>query len=470
MAKVVTTRLGTQDGSVPLGGPGSGNWGHAGRKGQRGGSLPKGVAVSIKSYKDAEARRAAAKAGKGGDVGNGLDGATTKAFGNDPNKTYDFQFKVVSLSSLIASNTSTGSVNPDYDPTLQPRDRSRAASQAQIDDMARNLTPEALLWDFHQLDKGAPIIGDDMMVESGNGRTLALQRAKDLYPEKFAEYQKQLATMAEQYGLKPDDVAALKDGVLVRVNRTDMDRAAFAQEANASAVLRMSPLETAAVDAGKIKSDWLNGLTVNEGQSIDEALRSASNRDFVRKFAGELPATERATLMRADGSLNRMGLWRIKAAIFSKVFPGEAGSRLADTFLESLDSNIRNFESAIGDIMPKLARAESLIASGQRDKSLSLAGDVSKAIDMLARLKESGMSVTQYVNQTMMFGRETTPRQDRILQAFDGISRSRKEIRLSLERYADGVINAPDPRQSTLFGSVAVTTESLLAQLLKGLE
>ncbi len=50
--KMISKPLGTPSVGVPLGGPGSGNWGHAGRKGKRGGSLPRGEAVSIKSGKD----------------------------------------------------------------------------------------------------------------------------------------------------------------------------------------------------------------------------------------------------------------------------------------------------------------------------------------------------------------------------------------------------------------------------------
>lgn len=57
----ITTPLGSQyDGALPLGGAGSGNWGHAGRKGQRGGSAA-GM-MSIKGGRTAKARQAAAKA------------------------------------------------------------------------------------------------------------------------------------------------------------------------------------------------------------------------------------------------------------------------------------------------------------------------------------------------------------------------------------------------------------------------
>ena len=451
----ISIPLGSQySSSIPLGGKGSGNWRHKGRPGEVGGSLPGGGKGAAESEERARQLR----------------GIKTKAFGNDPNQMYDFEFRVLSLDDLKASNTNSGAVNPDYDKELQPRDRSRAASQAQIDNMAENLSPDALLWEFHQLDKGPMIIGEDMMIESGNGRALALMRARDFYPEQYEEYQNALSAIVDDYGIDPGVLPDIEDPVLIRLRLSDVDRAAFSKECNAPVVLQMSPLEQAGVDSAKIKDTWLNTLVVQEGQSIDQALRTAANRSFVKKFMGEIGANARATLMRSDGSVNRMGLWRIKAALFSKVFPGEAGHRLAETFLESLDSNIKNFENAIGDIMPRLAQAESLIASGQRGSDLSLVTDFSKAIDMLARLKESEITVSQYIGQGSLWERETNPRQDRILSAFEGISRSRKQIRLSFGRYADAVIASPKTGQTTLFGGMALTPETLLKRMLEGLE
>ncbi len=54
--KTISTKLGSREGlalgtpqGLPLGGPGSGNWGHAGRKGKRGGSAPASYQVGITS-------------------------------------------------------------------------------------------------------------------------------------------------------------------------------------------------------------------------------------------------------------------------------------------------------------------------------------------------------------------------------------------------------------------------------------
>jgi hypothetical protein len=485
------------------GGPGSGNWAHAGRPGERGGSGPGGGLAAIggkRGHSSMErqalsrrtrgkegwiggkpptaaamtgtvrakiAARKAAEAGRAARVSTATaEGNETQAFGQDPNKKYVFKMKVVELDSLVASNKTSGEINPNYDQTLQPRLRDRAASELQIDNMARNLQPEALTWDFHQLDKGAPIIGADRMVESGNGRTLALQRARDNYPDQWDDYQKSLQDNLESHGIDPSDVSGMRNPVLVRERITDVDRAEFAQEANQAAVLQMSPLEKAKSDQRLITDASMNNLTVGEGQSVDQALRSSANAGFVKTFVGALPANEAGAMMRADGSLNRMGLWRVKAAMFSKTFPGEAGDRLADTFFESVDHTTRNFENAMGDSLPRLARAEALITSGQRGADLSLATDMSKAIDMHARIKEQGLSARDYVAQGSLWAKELNPSQERLLVGFADQSRSRAGIRNMLNTYADTIINAPNPAQGTLFGGVGVTRQEVLDRML----
>ncbi|MFP3398346.1 hypothetical protein SB749_18660, partial [Brevibacterium sp. SIMBA_078] len=86
------------------------------------------------------------------------------------------QYKVVEVEDLIASNTVGGAINPNFPTELQPRDRSKTASKLQVRQIASNL-------DFNRLGEstlassGSPIVGNDRVVESGNGRILAIQTA-----------------------------------------------------------------------------------------------------------------------------------------------------------------------------------------------------------------------------------------------------------------------------------------------------
>jgi 2'-5' RNA ligase len=395
------------------------------------------------------------------------DAAKTKAFGSDPTKTYEFKHEVVDLKDLVTSNTESGAINPAYTKELQPRNRERAASKQQVDKIAKTFVPEAALWDFHQLDKGPAIIGPDNMVESGNGRTIAMKKMAADHPEKWAEYQAKLKQHLSQAGLSEKDLEGKAQPVLVRRRLSQVDRAAFAQEANTAPVLQMSATEQALVDSKHISDAHIGRLEVGDDQTIDQALRSPKNRGFVSDFVGTLTPAERGPLMRGDGSLSQQGLWRVKAAVFTKTFPGEAGTRLADTFLESLDSNVKNFESGLSGALPKMAQADSLIKSGSRDKSLDISEDVSKSVDMLARLKEQGMPVQKFLNQGNMFGSELSGFQEKLLAHFDTMSRSAKQIRDFLNGYSDAVIAAPDPHQGNLFGpSDGPTKESIVNHLI----
>jgi chemotaxis protein histidine kinase CheA len=433
--------------------------------------------IRAKAQEEAKATRAAERAERAAQIAElkALRAAqkvtqrdpTTRAFGADPNRVYEFRYRVVPLDSLITSNTDSGAINPAYDSALQPRQRGRAASQRQIDQLAANLVPESLLWDFRTLDKGAMIVGDDLMVESGNGRALALRKARQLHPAQWEHYQRSLRENLDAAGLAADSLEGVDSPVLVRERVTVVDRAAFAREANAPPVLQMSTLEVARVDAGRITGDMVGQMTVREGQSIDQALRTKANADFVRSFIGTMSENEAALLQRKDGTLAQAGIRRIKAAMFVRTFEGESGERLAETFLEALDSDIKNFETAISASLPVLARAETLIGTGDRAADLSMADDISKSLDMLARLREADtISVSMYVGQSTLEERETTAFQDELLIYFDEIGRSPKKIREFLNSYAAAVEDAPHPDQVDLFGeSLSPSKESVFERI-----
>jgi hypothetical protein len=197
-------------------------------------------------------------------------------------------------------------------------------------------------------------------------------------------------------------------------------------------------------------------------------LRAASNRKFVQSFLGSLEENESAVLMRKDGTLNQMGIWRMKAALFTRAFPGESGERIAETFLEALDSDTKNFENAISATLPRISRVEALIASGQREEDMAMIDDVSRSLDVLARLREQDMLPTHYVEQSSLFERELTPFQERLLLHFDTVGKKPKQIRAFFNAYADLVEDAPHKGQVDMFGDrIAPTKDQLLDRILE---
>uniref|UniRef100_A0A6M3XDU4 DdrB-like domain-containing protein n=1 Tax=viral metagenome TaxID=1070528 RepID=A0A6M3XDU4_9ZZZZ len=387
-------------------------------------------------------------------------GATARAFGPDPSDVYDMRYRVVELDDLIPSHTEAFDINPLYPQELQPRIRDRAAAKLQVGRIINEFTPDALLVDQFALDRGPMIIGSDNVVESGNGRVIALNTMRREHPEKFASYEQGLRGMVSQYGIDPAQLEGMTSPVLVRERTTPVDRVSFTRMANDPSVLAMSPLEQAIQDSQSIN---LRGLWVpDETGNIDAILRSASNRDFVSRFLAGLPSNVQASLVDDAGQLNVMGLERIKAAMFARTYPSDAGLSLTETFFESIEPQIKNIESGLMASLPKMAQMEDLIRAGERAPELSIAEDLAKTVDVFARLKEQGMKVTDYLDQITLWERELNPFQEELLRHIDGMSRSPKQIREFIGEYADRVIASPSLQQDAMFRQARPTKGGIL--------
>ena len=132
------------------------------------------------------------------------------------------QFAIVPADSLVASNTADMEANPDYPQELQPRNRERTASLAQINDIVNNLDPERL-GESRLSSEGAPIVGaEDGVVESGNGRTIAIQRAYRDGAPGAKKYKEWLTQNAERFGLTSKAAQDIENPVLVRVRTGQM--------------------------------------------------------------------------------------------------------------------------------------------------------------------------------------------------------------------------------------------------------
>ncbi|MFL1053760.1 hypothetical protein ACJOCI_21590, partial [Acinetobacter baumannii] len=138
-------------------------------------------------------------------------------------------FALVDIDQVIASHTATGAENPNYPQELQPRDRSRESSQAWVQKTANDLDPESL-GRSGRADTGAPITGDDLVVESGNGRTMAIKLAYDR--GSADEYKQWLIDEADYFGFSSEQVQAIAQPILIRIRTTEIDRAQFAIDAN----------------------------------------------------------------------------------------------------------------------------------------------------------------------------------------------------------------------------------------------
>jgi hypothetical protein len=327
--------------------------------------------------------------------------------------------------------------------------------------MAANLDPEILLTDFHSLDRGTPIVGTDGVVESGNGRVMAIRLSAKEHPEVYAKYREGLKSTARSHHLAWNLVGKFDTPVLIRERTFEVDRKRFVIECNMSTIMESSPIEQARIDASKLTIDILSTIDVSDSE-IANALISPRNKVFMTAFIGNLAEVEQARLLGSQGNLNQEGVRRAVMAIFAAVFRGDNGLKMAELFYESTESNVCNCMHGIARSLGLLAKSETLANNGSRSADYSIGEDLSKAIIELSTIKSTPyMSVEDYLAQTQMLGRKLTPFQEIILYTLDRYSRSPKQIGSIISHYAQSVIDMKSLNQMPFMAFPSPTKEQL---------
>jgi hypothetical protein len=360
-------------------------------------------------------------------------------------KRIDFAYAVVDARDLIASNDDTLRPNPAYPQDVQPRDRTRATSEAQVSRIQKSLNPELLAASPRVAD-GAPIVGEDRVVESGNARTIGIRRAYRDGGEPAEGYSGWIRDHAAQFGIDPETIAGIEQPVLVRVRTTPVDRAEFAREANEGTVAAMSATERAGADAERLTPEMMEGLRFPDIGDINWN----QNRDFVQAFSRNVVApNEQGMMFDARGQLSIEGQQRLRNAILAKAYgDADAVARL----IENADNNVRNIGTGMLRAAPRIARLQADIAR-QALHPLDISEDIAAAVRKLSALREAGTRVDTYLAQQGMFDAELTPEARELLAAFDTHSRSSRQVADILRRYVDLAEGAGDPRQTNLLGA-----------------
>ena len=289
---------------------------------------------------------------------------------------------------------------------------------------------------------GAPIVGADGLVESGNARSIAIKRVYAGPGPQAAAYKDFLQAHAAEFGLMPEQVAGMQKPVLVRVRDTPVNRAEFARQANAPTVAMMSPAEQARADAARM--DLMDGLEPDESGDFS----GAASRGFVRRFMARLPVSEQAAMVDADGRLSSAGYARVRNAVLAKAWgAGEGGSDALARMTESLDDNTRSISRALMMAAPETARMREAIAAGARHDA-DIAGDVAAAAQEISRLREAGQSVQQALAQTDAFGDKHTPEARALMQFMADNARRPRRIAQLIQAYWQTLDAAGDPHQT----------------------
>lgn len=356
------------------------------------------------------------------------------------------KYELAEANDLVTSHDSDFRVNPAYPAEMQPRDRAGMPARDQVMSIAQNLQPERL-GPNPEANAGAPIVGPDNVVESGNGRAMAVRAAYSYGDERSGAYRAWL----ERSGY---DTTQFENPVLVGRRVTPMtpeERASFAHAANGSASLRMSATEQAMSDARHMGEDV---TSLHRGGDVN----SAANRDFVRSVVAKMPAGERGGMMTANGELSAAGVKRINAALVARAF-GDPDV-IARAF-DHADPNIKTIASAMVDSALPWAKMREAVTRGDIPSGHDITADVMQAVKTIMRQRDIGRPVWEGFAQGDAFQSDTSELASRLFFKDDARQRflSKKDIAENLSTFAHDVGKGVD-----LFNATPATAKDALSR------
>jgi hypothetical protein len=322
-------------------------------------------------------------------------------------------FEVVDAANLTAA---TGD--------LQNRDRSRASTDLQVQDIFSNFDP-VRLGESLESDRGSPIVGPDNTVESGNGRVMAINKVYDESPEKADAYR----NFIEGQGF---DTSGLERPVLVRrrIDRMTPDqRSKFVRESNMDTKLQLSTSEKAQTDAASLTPDVM-------GLMASPDVNASANQGFVRAFLSKLPTQEQAAFLDKDGRLSADGSRRLRTAVKSSAY-GDAD--LINTLDESQDNNIKSVGGALEDVAPAWRRMLDAIRDGDVEPEMDTTKQLVEAAKIVRDVRNKGMKIGDFLSQQDAFN-PLDPVTERFIRSFYnetlGRAVGREAIADALDKYA----------------------------------
>lgn len=330
----------------------------------------------------------------------------------------------------------------------QFRDRTRAASQAQIQKIAQR--PDyRYLGESPTMDYGAPTLAQDgNTIIGGNGRTAGVKQA---YAQGTAEdYRNDLIANAEKYGFTPEQIAQFEQPILTRRlhNQVDIEQAAIMS--NEGGGLAMSALEQAKADATRLPP--LDMFTFSETGSLN----TGANRNAISQWVQQFPQNQQAALQDGNGMLSQQGLSRLQNAMLYKAY-GDSPTLARQ--IESTSQESRNIGNALTQSANTVAEANAQIAYGSLH-DLGIADDLTIAADLFEQIRAQGMSVSDWLAQEQLIAEIAPSPEARLLvQFFDANVRSAKAIREMIGAYYAEVQNLGNPQQADMFGDNHIPTK-----------
>lgn len=342
---------------------------------------------------------------------------------------------------------------------LQVRNRTTAASSAQVEDIAINLDGARLMPNI-DASQGAPLVGDDNIIDSGNGRVMGLRRAYEAYPEKAEEYRQFLADQGF-------NIEGMQRPVLISRRTTPLDEAARAQfnaEVNGPTTARMTAVEIAQMDRAAMTDNVLDA-------HADAPVTAASNRAFVNRFLNELPQNDRSGLLDEGGkNLNADGVRRVENALMAAAY-GDVDPATVRRFAEGVDDNTRSIVGAMADVAGSWAKMRREAKAGNIPPHLDQTRELVTALRAVAAWREQaaregrpvGKVISEGMAQMDLLSGEMSPEAQVFVRSFyksDAFTQAVSRDALA-KQFADLIESAYELGRPSLFGDALPEVKAL---------
>ena len=380
-------------------------------------------------------------------------GARTETVFDARDRPIEVEWEVVDIEALVTSD------RPGFPPELQPRDRAREGNQRMVRKIVKEFAA-ARLGASKEADRGAPIVGPGMLVESGNGRVTALREVFRSHPDKAAAYR---AFLVEQ-GFPA--AADMQTPALIRKRLTPLDpadRQGFVTDANLPATAEFSAQEQAMVDVQYLTPSVFRQLKSSQ-------LLNAENAGFVRAFLGEVPESRHGLYLLDNGSLSEPGRLRIENAILARAYGGTDASNLAlRRMTESPDNNVRAITKAMVTVAPRWLELREDVASGEVPVMFDITAALVKAVETISMARAKRNGINDVLAQVDIFADQDAQISSDLIRMFYnrkadgsiGTARGQEKIAESLDTYLTNALGERT-NQAALFDVETVTPQQLL--------
>lgn len=260
---------------------------------------------------------------------------------------------------------------------------------------------------------------------AGNGRAAGIQLA--YAKDTASRYVAGLIEDADLLQLDEDVIRSLKQPMLVRIMDHADVSADIGDKTNSSGMAGFSAVEQAKNDAERV-----------DFESLSFTEDGAPTLDALVSFVQAMPLSEQATLA-PDGTPTTQALDRLMAATFNRAY---ANDDLVKLYSQSLDAEIKNVLFGMAQAAGDMA---ALAGKGEYD----IRGYVTDAAGMAATAKRAGQPLSRLAEQRDITMPEAT---NDVAAMFARNARSAKRIAEALRSLARAALAEADDDAEDMFG------------------